>query len=72
MECDVLIVAADGGGCREEIWRSFNDERVVRGYFCQPYLGRQRRRAEDGCNHCRFVADLRAPTPPVAAEVVGP
>lgn len=73
-ECDVLILAR-GGGSLEDLW-AFNDERVARAIDrCR---GRCRAPIVTGIGHeidftiADFVADLRAPTPSGAAELVVP
>jgi exodeoxyribonuclease VII large subunit len=69
-ECDVLIVAR-GGGSLEDLW-AFNDERVARA------IHRARLPIVTGIGHeidftiADFVADVRAPTPSGAAELVVP
>ncbi|MBM4191921.1 MAG: exodeoxyribonuclease VII large subunit [Gammaproteobacteria bacterium] len=69
-ECDVLIVAR-GGGSIEDLW-AFNDEGVARKIRDLPMP------VVTGIGHeidftiADFVADLRAPTPSGAAELVVP
>ena len=69
-ECDVLIVAR-GGGSIEDLW-AFNDESIARLIRTMPMP------VVTGIGHevdftiADFVADLRAPTPSGAAELVVP
>ena len=68
--CDVIIIGR-GGGSSEDL-AAYNDEKLARKIYESPVPVVSAVGHETDFSICDFVADLRAPTPSAAAELVFP
>lgn len=66
-----VIVVARGGGSAEDLW-AFNDERIARAIFASGIVVVSAIGHETDTSLADLVADVRAPTPSAAAEMIAP
>jgi len=69
-DIDVILVAR-GGGSAEDLW-AFNDERIARAVFASRVVLVSAIGHETDTTVIDMVADVRAPTPSAAAEMIAP